>query len=91
NRDTSFKMGYTDTGVTLLNDIITERRKELAFEGHRYWDFARLNQTVQRDNSTGNYLPNVPDSLPASSTKRIFPIPQAELNANKNMVQNPGY
>ncbi len=90
NRDPSFT-GYTDTGAALLNDIILERRKELAFEGHRYWDLTRLNQDVVRDNSTGNYLPSVTLTLPASSTKRIFPIPQAELNANKNMVQNAGY
>jgi len=90
NRDPSFA-GYSDTGAALLNDIILERRKELAFEGHRYWDFARLNMDIVRNDSTGNYLPNVPLSLAASSTKRIFPIPQAELNANKNMVQNPGY
>jgi hypothetical protein len=90
NRDPLFT-GYTDTGAALLNDIILERRKELAFEGHRYWDFARLNMDIARNDNTGNYLPNVPISLAASSTKRIFPIPQAELNANKNMVQNPGY
>ena len=90
NRDPSFA-GYNDTGAGMLNDIILERRKELAFEGHRYWDLARLNLDVIRNDSTGNYLPSVPLILPASSTKRIFPIPQAELNANKNMVQNPGY
>jgi hypothetical protein len=90
NRDPSFA-GYNDTGPGMLNDIILERRKELAFEGHRYWDLTRLNLDVVRDNSTGNYLPSVPLILPVSSTKRIFPIPQAELNANKNMVQNPGY
>jgi hypothetical protein len=90
DRDPLFT-GYTDTGAALLNDIILERRKELAFEGHRYWDFARLNIDVVRNDSTSNYLPNVPLSLSASSTKRIFPIPQAEMNANKNMVQNPGY
>ena len=89
-RDPSFA-GYTSTGATLLNDIINERRKELAFEGERYWDLTRLNQDVVRDNSTGNYLVNVPLTLSASDTKRIYPIPQAEINANKNVAQNPGY
>ena len=89
-RDPQFP-GYSSSGPTLLNDIYAERRKELAFEGHRYWDLVRFGQDVVRDNSTNNYASFVPLTLPASSTKRIFPIPQAELNANKAMVQNPGY
>jgi hypothetical protein len=89
-RDPSFA-GYTDSGPALLNDIILERRKELAFEGQRYWDLVRLNQDVVRDNTTGNYLQNVPLTLLATDTRRIWPIPQAEINANKNMKQNAGY
>lgn len=89
-RDPGFT-GYTSTGTQLLSDIITERRKELAFEGQRYWDLVRLNMDVVRDNSTGNYLQNVPLTLTAGDHRRIFPIPQAEINANANMVQNPGY
>ncbi|HMH35028.1 MAG TPA: RagB/SusD family nutrient uptake outer membrane protein, partial [Puia sp.] len=89
-RDPSFP-GYASSGQALLDDIYSERRKELAFEGHRYWDLVRLNRDVVRDNSTGNYASFVPLTLAASSTKRIWPIPQAELNANKAVVQNPGY
>ncbi|CAN5319047.1 hypothetical protein BH20BAC1_BH20BAC1_08720 [soil metagenome] len=29
--------GYSSSGAALLSDILLERRKELAFEGHRYW------------------------------------------------------
>ena len=89
-RDPQFA-GYTSTGAGLLGDIYTERRKELAFEGHRYWDIVRLNQDVIRDNSTGNYASFVPLALSADDPRRIFPIPQAEINANKAMVQNEGY
>ena len=46
-RDASFT-GYTSTGAQLLSDILLERRKELAFEGHRYWDLARYNLDVMR-------------------------------------------
>ncbi len=91
-RDTAFT-GYTDSGPQLLNDIISERRKELAFEGQRYWDLVRLGQPVIRNNSSGNYslVPPADLTLPALDIRRIFPIPQAEMNANKNMKQNPGY
>ncbi|PWT72262.1 MAG: hypothetical protein C5B59_16290 [Bacteroidetes bacterium] len=89
-RDPQF-IGYSSSGDTLYNDIYRERRKELAFEGHRYWDFTRNNADVKRDNSTNNYGPTVPLILLASSPRRIYPIPRQELNANPNMVQNPGY
>ncbi|MBS1598156.1 MAG: RagB/SusD family nutrient uptake outer membrane protein [Bacteroidetes bacterium] len=88
-RDPQFA-GYSSTGNSLLNDIYNERRKELAFEGHRYWDYVRANQAVVRQ-SISQYGPGVPATLPAGSNKRIWPIPRAELNANSNITQNPGY
>ena len=86
-RDLSFA-GYTSTGTQLLNDIITERRKELAFEGDRFGDMNRLKKDISR-NAT-NYPPTAL-SLPYSDFRRLFPIPQAELDPNPNMKQNSGY
>ncbi|MEO8109257.1 MAG: RagB/SusD family nutrient uptake outer membrane protein [Ginsengibacter sp.] len=85
--------GYTSTGATTLNNILLERRKELAFEGHRYWDLVRNNLDVVRVNLAGNYLGNVPLTLPVGDFHRIFPIPQVELDANPNLrdQQNAGY
>src|SRR6185436_4889897 len=39
------------TGAQLFEDIITERRKELAFEGDRYMDLMRLKRDVVRSNN----------------------------------------
>jgi len=89
-RDPSFA-GYTSTGAGLINDIIKERRKELAFEGDRYWDLVRLNRDVVRVNLNNNYSSNTPLTLTAGDNKRIWPIPQAERDANPNISQNPGY
>jgi starch-binding outer membrane protein, SusD/RagB family len=89
-RDPSFA-GYTSTGATLIEDILTERRKELAFEGHRYWDLTRLNRDVVRVNVNNNYPSNAPLTLAIGSAKRIWPIPQSEKDANTNITQNPGY
>jgi starch-binding outer membrane protein, SusD/RagB family len=89
-RDPSFA-GYSSTGTALINDIILERRKELAFEGHRYLDLQRLNIDVVRVNVAGNYPSNTPLSLPVSSHKRLFPIPIVEMDANTNIAQNPLY
>lgn len=89
-RDPSFG-GYTSTGQTLIDNIIQERSKELAFEGDRYWDLERLNLDVVRMNLNNNYPSNTPLTLPAGNEKRIWPIPQAEIDANPNIEQNAGY
>lgn len=87
-RDPSFT-GYTSTGTQILEDILTEKRKELAFEGSRYWDLYRLQRSFTKvvEASLGTTMSV---SLPATTGSR-FPIPQTELNANPNMVQNSEY
>lgn len=64
------------TGVT-LNDILLERRLELAFEGHRIHDIKRLRSAV--------------DGLNWDDDKLVYPIPGREIEANRNLQQNDGY
>ncbi|MFN4075927.1 MAG: RagB/SusD family nutrient uptake outer membrane protein [Cloacibacterium sp.] len=80
--------------------ILTERRKELAFEGFRYLDLKRLGAiagvSVDRDpadysSSSANFPGANPSNLPINSYKWTLPIPQDELNVNPNIQQNPGY
>jgi hypothetical protein len=77
------------TGTQLFEDIITERRKELAFEGDRYPDLQRLKRDVARST---NY-PVAARNIPYSNHRRILPIPQTELDANPTIrpQQNPTY
>jgi len=85
-RDPSFT-GYTSTGAQLLEDILTERRKELAFEGFRFQDFLRLNRALDR----GPQAPTTARNIDLTNFRRIQPIPQSELDANPTIGQNPGY
>lgn len=76
-------------------DILLERRKELAFEGHRYLDIKRLaalagNQGITRDN-TDDDIPNQPLTLALSDYRFTLPIPQLEIAGNVGIQQNPGY
>lgn len=77
------------SGTALLEDIITERRKELAFEGDRYMDLLRLKRDVARST---NY-PSAARNILYTNFRRIFPIPQTELDANATIrtQQNTGY
>ncbi len=76
----------TISQADLREKIIHERRIELAFEGHRWFDLIRL------DN--GNYAINFLKSIGHNNISKehlLFPIPQTEMDSNPLMVQNPGY
>ena len=74
------------TGQALRTAIENERRKELVGEGHRFLDLKRTSRTVIRTTNCSSFC-----SLDPSAREWVFPIPQAELLANKAMVQNDGY
>lgn len=84
--------GYTDESFTSAADLITavlnERFKELCFEGFRLYDLKRNNLPVQRNSSDAG---PAWQTLAAGSFRFVMPIPQDELLANPNMVQNDGY
>jgi hypothetical protein len=91
-RDPAFA-GYTSSGTQLLNDIVTERRKELAFEGDRIYDLNRLKMDVVRGPVNPGSIPQILSTIPYSDYRRIFPIPLNEIQANANIAgqQNPGF
>jgi hypothetical protein len=70
----------TSTGTALFDDIISERQRELMFEGYRFQDLVRLNlaSTVL---GYKNY----------QAKHALLPIPADELAVNPNMKQNPGW
>lgn len=63
--------------ISSVDDIYTERRKELAFEGFGIHDAKRFKRTI--------------DGKPWNDNRLIFPIPFREINANANLIQNAGY
>lgn len=77
----------TETGEALIDRILLERRKELAFEGHRLFDLNRNKKGVIIDQGEGNVIEA---SYP--NDRFILPIPLSEINANPEIQpQNPGY
>ncbi len=58
-----------------------ERRVELAFEGHRWFDLVRTNRAQAVLGSLGMQAHHV-----------VFPIPQSQIDINPSLiVQNPNY
>lgn len=71
------------TQAELITNILTERRIELAFEGHGVLDFQRTQRDIPAHATVG--------IQPWNGKYTIFPLPNAEIDRNPNMVQNEGY
>ncbi len=70
------------TGDALTAEILRERRVELAFEGHRLYDLMRTGRDIVKSAAT---------TIANTDYKLVAPIPQAEVDVNKNLLQNPNY
>ena len=78
-----------------------ERMVELAFEGHRFWDVRRWK--LGKEHFSSIEVMNIVNqngklSYQRNTKKRywddkmyFFPIPESELNLNKNLTQNIGW
>jgi hypothetical protein len=69
------------TGAALLAVILNERRIELAYEGHRWFDLVRQGANIVKDNNT----------ILFTDIRILAPIPQADLDVNPQLTQNNGY
>jgi hypothetical protein len=69
--------------ATLADAVQKERRLELCFEGHRFFDLKRQGKEITKE------APSI--TLPYADFKVVAGIPQTEMDVNKNLVNNPGY
>lgn len=83
-------VGRVLSGDLTLQFILDERARELYWEGHRRTDLIRYGQLT-----TGAYLwpwkGGVSSGTAVDPKYRLYPIPAANLSANPNLTQNPGY
>lgn len=76
----------TDTN-NIADALFLERRKELCFEGHLFFDLARNKKDVSRNDGCISLI----CSLTYPSPKYVLPIPLRNLNLNSNLKQNESY
>jgi len=77
-----------NTTVPATFNVFEERRKELMFEGHIVYDYARTKTALIRNDFDGTVNKDIPA---APDYRWALPIPKSEMDANPNMVQNQGY
>jgi tetratricopeptide (TPR) repeat protein len=78
---TRVQLPALEAGQVNLDAILKERRLELAFEGHRIHDVRRTRGSISFGTET----------IAFNANRLVLPIPQREMDTNKNMTQNPGY
>lgn len=90
---------------TFRNAVLKERRIELAFENHRWFDLLRTKtaeEMVSFLNAYGTFEKSNPTTsrggIPFSASdfqfaayEVLFPIPADQLRINSKLTQNPGY
>ena len=70
--------------------IANERRLELAFEGHRWFDLVRTGKAVEVMNAQKG-LNNTPLNYNVQPYRTIMPVPQQQIDLNPALDQNPEY
>jgi starch-binding outer membrane protein, SusD/RagB family len=89
--------GLPDLTYTTQDDLRqklrTERRRELAFEGKRYYDLIRWNIFIptMKAHMAKEYSKPITDYDYVNENRLLLPLPYIDLVANPNLTQNPGY
>lgn len=79
NPETALPPVNTTDPLEMMAAVRNERRVELAFEMHRFFDLVRWG--VAQD-----FIPEF-----IQGKHEVFPIPQTEIDLNPNLTQNSGY
>ena len=72
------------TQAQFRDSLLLERRLELAFEGHRWFDLSRRKKLIEA-------LKIQNPSIKVEEYHYLYPIPQTERDSNPKLSQNPGY
>lgn len=80
---TALKTADFPDAQALLNKLIDDKRRELCYEGYRWFDIKRFDIHVTHWNGVSEI------HLPPGDLRRVFQIPFAELSANSEMEPNP--
>ncbi len=67
----------------IIDEVMVERRRELSFEGHRWYDLKRRAMDIPKQVGA--------QPVPYDDFRILSVLPQSEVDSNPNLDQNPGY
>lgn len=89
------------SATEFLKKVKNERRVELAFEGHRFWDLRRWKSLdemkqiygvkITKEDATVTYEKSLVDSPVVDDRLYFYPFADSELFKNHSLKQNPGW
>jgi len=79
-----------NTAADMTLAIEKERRLELAFEGHRWFDLLRTGRAIPVMNAQKDGA-GAPINYNVQAYELLYPIPQTQLDLNPLLQQNTGY
>ncbi len=90
------RVGLANITISSENDgidkILAERKLKLAFEGHRWFDLKRTGKAIEilskQKDGNGNVIAYTQN---LTQDRLLWPVPQQQMDKNKNLIQNPGY
>lgn len=89
-RERAYGDALHNAGSLTLELILNERARELQWEGQRRTDLIRFGLFTG-----GAYIwpfkGGIPEGTATESYLNLYPLPNADIVANPNLVQNPGY
>lgn len=74
---------HPEDPTALMDEILLQRRLELAQEGHRFFDLKRRGLKITK--------PAGRTEVPYDDFRVVARITETQMDANKNLVNNPGY
>lgn len=91
----------TLSSAEFIQRLKNERRVELAFEGHRFWDIRRWNELnataniygvrIQKNDTETIYTKQNIEERLIDDKMYFYPIANTELFRNTNLIQNAGW
>src|SRR5690606_24377949 len=78
-----------------LERVLHERRLELAFEGHRFFDLVRTGKAIEKISwalmTPIGFDERIFTTEPIEAYQLLLPIPVGEIEKDASLTQNPGY
>jgi hypothetical protein len=85
----------TDPNALSIDVILHERRMELAFEGHRYFDLIRTGKAIEKISyallTKIDYDNQINRAGPIEQYQLLLPVPVTEIDKDPTLSQNEGY
>ena len=95
--DTSGNYTQTMSKEEFRDKILWERYWEFPIEGHRWFDLVRMGKLKERMIAHATYEAKVAEANKIDIIKNyrdcmiLMPIPQEQIDLNKELIQNPGW